>query len=66
MAAYRWVYDSRTGISSGTLCSAVEYGLPLPFVHELRVFVAGVGVAGNVGLRGWTGPRGFVGQPGSP
>ena len=23
---------SRTGITSGTLCSAVEYGLPLPFL----------------------------------
>jgi len=39
MAAYRRVYDShhlqadlpRTGISSGTLRSVIEYGLPLPF-----------------------------------
>ena len=37
MAAYRRVYDSRhlqaysrTGISSGTLRSVIEYGLPLP------------------------------------
>ena len=42
MAAYRRVYDSRhlqadvprTGISSGTLRSAVEYGLPLTFFKE--------------------------------
>jgi len=40
MTAYRRVYDSRhlqadckkTGISSGTLRSAIEYGLPLPFL----------------------------------
>jgi len=40
MAAYRRVYDSRylqadmprTGISSGTLRSVTEYGLPLPFL----------------------------------
>jgi len=40
MAAFRRVYDShhlqadsreQTGISSGTLRSVVEYGLPLPF-----------------------------------
>jgi len=39
MAAYRRVHDSRhmqadmprTGISSGTLLSATDYGLPLPF-----------------------------------
>ena len=40
MAAYRRIYDSRhlradcmprTGISSGTLRSVIEYGLPLPF-----------------------------------
>jgi len=39
MAAYRRVYDSqhlqadcqRTEISSGTLHSVIEYGLPLPF-----------------------------------
>jgi len=38
MAAYRRVYDTRhlqltakTGISSGTLRLAIEYGLPLPF-----------------------------------
>jgi len=38
MAAYRRVYDSRhlqadprTGISSGTLRSVTEYGLPVPF-----------------------------------
>jgi len=38
MAAYRRVYDSRqlqadmprTGISSGTLRSVIEYGLPFP------------------------------------
>jgi len=33
---YCRVYDSRhlprTGISSGTLCSVIEYGLPLPLV----------------------------------
>jgi len=39
MAAYRRVYDSRhllpkTGISSGTLRSVIEYGLPLPFVSS--------------------------------
>jgi len=37
MAAYRRVYDShhmpRSGISSGTLRSVMEYGLPLPFLH---------------------------------
>ena len=42
MAAYRRVYDlrhlqtdcmPRTGISSGTLRSAIEYGLPLPFTR---------------------------------
>jgi len=40
MAAYYWVYDStspagwlpRTDISSVTLCSAIEYGLHLPFL----------------------------------
>jgi len=39
MAAYRRVHDSRhmqadmprTGISSGILLSATDYGLPLPF-----------------------------------
>ena len=39
MAAYRRLYDSRhlqadcqePGISSGTLRSVIEYGLPLPF-----------------------------------
>jgi len=41
MAANRRVFDShhlqadcqeaRTGISSGTLCSEIKYGLPLPF-----------------------------------
>ena len=46
MAAYHQVYDShhlqaeRTGISSGTLRSVIEYGLPLPFFtvesHEYR------------------------------
>ena len=41
MAAHRRVYDPRhqqadcekTGISSGTLRSVVEYGLPLPFFN---------------------------------
>ena len=40
MAAYRRVYDSRhlqadcqAGISSGTLRSVIEYGLPLRFIH---------------------------------
>jgi len=46
MAAYRRVYDSRhlqadcqelTGISSGTLRSVIEYGLPLPFLYQLRL-----------------------------
>ena len=40
MAAYRRVHDSRhlqadcqePGISSGTLRSVIEYGLPLPFI----------------------------------
>ena len=44
MAAYRRVYDSqhlqadcqRTEISSGTLHSVIEYGLPLPFFHNHR------------------------------
>ena len=33
MAAYRRVYDSRhlQAVSSGTLRSVIEYGLPLPF-----------------------------------
>jgi len=44
MAAYRRVYDSchlpRTGISSGTLRSVIEYGLPLPFfMHHCVSFV---------------------------
>jgi len=26
----------RTGISSGTLCSAIEYGLPLPLLLRER------------------------------
>jgi len=42
MAAYRRVYDSRQlqadcqkpGICSGTLCSVIEYGLPLPFTAQ--------------------------------
>jgi len=42
MAAYRRVYDSRhlqadcqkTGISSGTLRSAIEYGLPFLLSHS--------------------------------
>jgi len=45
MAAYRRVYDSRrlqadcqTGISSGTLLSAVEYGLPLKTFITLTRF----------------------------
>ena len=37
MAAYRRVYDSRqlprTGISSRTLRSVIEYGLNLPFIY---------------------------------
>ena len=36
MAAYSLFYDSRhlqADCSSGTLRSAVEYGLPLPFYH---------------------------------
>ena len=41
MAAYRRVYDSpagwlpRTGISSGTPRSVIEYGLPLPFLYRM-------------------------------
>jgi len=34
LAVYRRIYDirlPRTGISSGTLCSVIEYGLPLHF-----------------------------------
>jgi len=45
MAAYRRVYDTsptgclpRTGISSRTLCLAVEYGLPLPFLCAVQLF----------------------------
>jgi len=44
MAAYRRVYDSRhlqadceeprSAPDSGTLRSAIEYGLPLPFTYE--------------------------------
>jgi len=42
MAAYRWVYDSRhlpiTGISFGTQCSVIEYGLPLLFYsHKMAI-----------------------------
>jgi len=48
MAAYRRVYDSHhpqavcqepAGISSGTLRSVIEYGLPLPFL-KLRITAA--------------------------
>jgi len=48
MAAYRRVYDSHhpqavcqepAGISSGTLRSVIEYGLPLPF-FKLRITAA--------------------------
>jgi len=50
MAAYYWVYDStspagwlpRTDISSVTLCSAIEYGLHLPFFnlyHHMLVWI---------------------------
>ena len=50
MAAYRRVYDSRhlqaDGLSSGTLRSAIEYGLPLPFT---AYYVAGV----NETLHSW-------------
>jgi len=38
MAAYRRVYDSRrlqAGISSGTLRSVIEYGLPLPLLFNV-------------------------------
>jgi len=44
MAAYRRVYDSRhlqrlprTGISSGTLRSVIEYGLSLPFYLYMNI-----------------------------
>jgi len=41
MAAYRWVYDSRhlqadcqePGSAPEPIRSAIEYGLPLPFLH---------------------------------
>jgi len=40
MAAYRRVCDSRhlsrTGISSGTLRSEIEYGLPLPLLTKFE------------------------------
>ena len=50
MAAYRRVYDSRhlqadcqkTGMSSGTLHSVFEYGLPLPFFMCTSGFVGDV------------------------
>jgi len=38
MAAYCRVYDSRrlqAGISSGTLRSVIEYGLPLPLLFNV-------------------------------
>jgi len=46
MAAYHRVYDShhlqadclRTRISSGTLRSVIEYGLPLPFLKKQSNF----------------------------
>jgi len=55
MAAYRRVCDSRhmqadckeTGISSGTLLSAIKYGLHLPFIRV----VGGAGSMKRLGFR---------------
>jgi len=59
MTAYRRVYDShqlqadcqKTGISSGTLRSVIEHGLPLPFYRQYRPSLARRNVAQHLPLR---------------